>query len=457
MEIALICVSGVHAFVKWRKQIPVGIAGAKVRFQFDDPCWEGLTKTIVFQGAETKDVILDGDSCELPQEGVSRIGASVRVGVYGTDSDNNIAIPTLWAHVGIVQDAADPSGDPATDPSLPIWAQLQQEIKNLKDAGGVNVSGAVPGQMIVVKKVNENGIPTEWEPADRTHWVEDGGMTEIIPETKTNSASSELFELYWVLNQVKVNLEVGKTYTVMYDGSSYECVCQAAPAGLIEDPNAVAMGNFSVVGGANTGEPFAILYSYDYGIVNIVDLAGTANRPVVGIYGKSEIVHKLDNKFLDLDWLPVLEREYILPKTMVKITDDFAEIKQSTGGLFNLPLGSTVNVEINGTVYKATIIDDFEGRYCVDYGAIDSGNDDKLIAGKYFIAQPIRNSSAAFFSTEPGSYTVSVFVEQSSKMPEEYLPESVGGIVVRSSTEGSTKKFHLTIDDNGAVDITEIT
>ena len=46
---------------------------------------------------------------------------------------------------------------------------------------------------------------------------------------------------------------------------------------------------------------------------------------------------------------------------------------------------------------------------------------------------------------------------QTNKMPEKFMPESVEGVVIRSSTEGSTKKFKLTVDDTGAIKATEIT
>lgn len=39
---------------------------------------------------------------------------------------------------------------------------------------------------------------------------------------------------------------------------------------------------------------------------------------------------------------------------------------------------------------------------------------------------------------------------------EKYLPKSVDGITLRSSTEGSAKKFKLTVDDSGTISATEI-
>ena len=49
------------------------------------------------------------------------------------DADGNIVIPTLWEDIGAILDAADPSGDTNTDPSLPVWAQIQAMIGNLDE------------------------------------------------------------------------------------------------------------------------------------------------------------------------------------------------------------------------------------------------------------------------------------------------------------------------------------
>jgi len=57
------------------------------------------------------------------------------VGVYGTDGNNVQAFPTIWADCGRVRAAADPSGDASSDPSLPVWAQMQEQIS--KQAGQI--------------------------------------------------------------------------------------------------------------------------------------------------------------------------------------------------------------------------------------------------------------------------------------------------------------------------------
>lgn len=149
MELARIKVSGVRATPCCLKEIPRGITGATVRFEYTDPMWDGLSKTVVFRGCVTKDVVNAGEVVTIPVEVVERAGQYLYVGVYGVDAENTVIIPTLWADLGKIRAAADPSGDESTDPQLPVWAQLQEQIDNLKEnSGGPDQEGSPGGYYI---------------------------------------------------------------------------------------------------------------------------------------------------------------------------------------------------------------------------------------------------------------------------------------------------------------------
>ena len=113
--------------------IPKGIVGATVSIEYMDSVWDGLQKTVVFRSAVTKDVLAAGNEVVVPAEVVSRAGVNLYMGVYGVDAANNVVIPTIWAELGLVNGAAAPSGDTSTNPSLPVWAQIQGMIGNLDD------------------------------------------------------------------------------------------------------------------------------------------------------------------------------------------------------------------------------------------------------------------------------------------------------------------------------------
>lgn len=136
MILAKIRVSGVRATPYCLKEIPKGIIGATVQFEYTDSMWDGLSKAVVFRGSGvTKDVVGAGDVVEVPSEVVARAGQPLLVGVYGTDGSGVRAIPTLWADLGKIRAAADPSGDETTDPALPVWAQLQEQIDEIRETG----------------------------------------------------------------------------------------------------------------------------------------------------------------------------------------------------------------------------------------------------------------------------------------------------------------------------------
>lgn len=103
-------------------------------------------------GVETRDVMLDGDECYIPHEVLAVPRVKVRVGVYGTDGEN-VILPTIWANLGDVHDAPDPSGDEATDPSLPIWAKILADMGTLSDLLTKNKDSLVDA----VNEIVQNG------------------------------------------------------------------------------------------------------------------------------------------------------------------------------------------------------------------------------------------------------------------------------------------------------------
>lgn len=131
MEVAKIQVGGTCACAYEKKTIRAGMVGVTVSFAFDE-YWNGLDKIAVYRcGGVVRDEYLEGDTGTIPAEVLTKSGFDLEIGVYGTDAEKQIAIPTCWANLGVVRPGADPSGDPAADPSLPIWAQILAKLGNL--------------------------------------------------------------------------------------------------------------------------------------------------------------------------------------------------------------------------------------------------------------------------------------------------------------------------------------
>ena len=133
MKLAKVQVSGCRCEVARLEPIPKGIVGGVVSIEYTDSAWDNLRKTVIFQSAVTKDVLDAGDEVIVPAEVVARAGVQLYMGVYGVDADGAVVIPTIWASLGMVRGAASPSGDSSTDPSLPVWAQIQGMIGDLDE------------------------------------------------------------------------------------------------------------------------------------------------------------------------------------------------------------------------------------------------------------------------------------------------------------------------------------
>lgn len=124
---------------------------------------------------------------------------------------------------------------------------------------------------------------------DNVAFVEKGillGETDAVETTDPN------FGKCWLINKAPL-LTVGETYTVIYNGVPYDCVCQSG-----EDygfaSGAFVMGNAVAAGGADTGEPFAMMIMYTQQAIVSLDLTG-AESVRIGIQGRENVL----NVFVD--------------------------------------------------------------------------------------------------------------------------------------------------------------
>ena len=148
----------------------------------------------------------------------------------------------------------------------------------------LGVSGASVGQIVKIKAVDENGIPTEWEAADMPEQVQGdwnqnddtqpdyvknrpfytGDPVEnVLVEESTVTFADSNDGGYAAELPPTFEATVGETYKVSWDGTVYECTCAA----VSEIPFPL-IGNLSIIGaGSDTGEPFLMGVRTGVGIV----------------------------------------------------------------------------------------------------------------------------------------------------------------------------------------------
>lgn len=189
-----------------------------------------------------------------------------------------------------------------------INGQTPDENGNV-DVRGVDVT-AQPGQLIIVKEVDENGKPTAWEAVDRTHWAESLGITELpfVGEWSEEDTDGDgIADASVFVATVPFGLVVGNTYTVKCNGADYTVECLDASVVSGGEMPGAFLGNLAGMGGEDTGEPFMVMEIPEElsaemgGMYGIIQTMGAVES--FAIYGEGEAVHKLPNKFIDSDWV----------------------------------------------------------------------------------------------------------------------------------------------------------
>ncbi len=102
--------------------------------------WDGLHKTAVFTNGQTTIDVLESewltpDTCVLPPEMVAVPGKKVSVGLRGqaTLEDEVGVLPSTLCNLGTVKQGPAAQADSGTQPSLPVWGQLQEQVARLQD------------------------------------------------------------------------------------------------------------------------------------------------------------------------------------------------------------------------------------------------------------------------------------------------------------------------------------
>lgn len=112
------------ASVKRREKITAGSVGIQCRFAFSAE-WDGLGKTAVFETDKHKiAVVLNTPAVTIPWEVCEEADLDVIVGVYGTNGNGTIVIPTIYAKLGTV--AVGTTTDGAENAQTPTATDVQQ-------------------------------------------------------------------------------------------------------------------------------------------------------------------------------------------------------------------------------------------------------------------------------------------------------------------------------------------
>lgn len=363
--------------------------------------------------------------------------------------------------------------------------------------GFVQMSGSTEGEFLAFEKPTEGSfvVSIEGDTTTVIHtleakfvegmYYEEGEQKEIFPLTKAvTGETDETVSLAYMPDDgmfmfsanITWDIVAGKTYMVSMNGAEYSC---EAVSINIDGVPAVALGDVYTafggeLGGVPTGEPFLILTvppgTSDFFSATGILLIEPPTELTIGI-SEDGVIHKVASKFLDLDWLPIMNATPVTKFTFDGEIPSQGLITTAYGehsGFFEVKSGEKYTITVNDDVYECVGVATQNEGITIGYlGNMALYNSSSADTGEPFIfvivckdGEP-QSTSVLKFTEEYYEVEVHMKVEgyvyTPNKMPEKYLPESVESVVLRSSTEGSTKKFRLTVDDSGTIIATEVT
>lgn len=344
MIIGKIEVSCTTATVTWSTEIPKGLVGGKVQITYTDDIWANLNKTVVFRGAVTKDVLDNGNEVVIPAEVLSRSGINLYVGVYGTNAENKVGIPTFWAKLGVIRDAADPNDDPLADPSLPVWAKLLERTPDWQ---------APPS--------SDNHIlnRTHWKELHEAHNVFDGSLDgrtfyNIEDGYTFVKISSRVLTLDDLIGSTVVLYNAGdppdeETIEVTEDFIYDLQMEMGYPVLAVSELIMCVQSDFSLYGLFIEKGVYFLRAEQEGELLGYV-------KSISALPDNEEVFHKLDSQYIDADWLAGRSNghEVVLAESVQPFySGNPATAKQSF--LFKLEVDQQYEVHWDGEVYPCHV------------------------------------------------------------------------------------------------------
>lgn len=357
--------------------------------------------------------------------------------------------------------------------------RMEKFLKQFGGGGGGLPSGGAPYQQLVTDGAGN----AKWE--NRLAYEADPVKTEIIPQTTVAfTEDGGLMLAIWPKN---FDLVDGKTYAISWDGIDYICT------GILSYGVYPALGNLRLSGsGEDTGEPFLFMKQSQW----MVGTTESATEHVIGISEFDEEVVKIDEKYLPESAFTNAE--------WAKISNKIVDYKQqslslsASGEQINIGRGSTTSsnrindklkfehgmvYKINGSItlhspsaaggiaYTLSV----NGYYtcsngCVTFGSLYDGYYKKSIEVGLYSSSPDDtpihdygrlSAFSTLSSSDPYTFDINITVtEEAKQLPDICMGENIqrvgDDVVLPSSTEGSSKKFKITVDDSGTISATEV-
>lgn len=289
------------------------------------------------------------------------------------------------------------------------------------------------------------------------------------------------------------SLVAGDDYIVSFNGVEYVCACTNFKYDVDgSEYDSLGIGNLKVYNDAcapvigvvtDNGMPFFIEYTDGFYIpyttnseetfaLGITHKCGVTKLPDAYLPDSVRRMEEYLRDYMSAEWMAVREERAVeteLFNISMDVTSATAaynltskhEISKSD---VPLKVGDTVKVLFDGVEYICPVKVGGSSQVSLWFG--DGSIKDNMTGTTESTGEPFlyveRKSydELCVYGMPVGDHTMklSTYLAQAFPVPipEEFLPESLSGVIIRSSTEGSNKKFRLTVDDNGTISAKEV-
>lgn len=363
-----------------------------------------------------------------------------------------------------------------TEPREIVDAKAREDISKLSESG--LPSGGAPYQQLVTDGAGN----AKWE--DRTHYP----YEQTVGIQEESVSFREMAPGVYMGNMTypdSITFTNGQTIKIVFDGQSYDLSCRETEVGKL-------YGNTSIFGTLigqslpDTGEPF-VFYQEDSSFT-FASLSTEAQH-MISAEWKELSFHKIDKKYLpeivfpDITWDEILDKPFSSTKIKETVKGNGA-VEIIVGNSYSDKINTTMafksgfNYKVVGTVAlanssgKSYLLSVNGFCPCTDgfliLGSIPTSGGKKITVSLYskahqYYAGKFRFDSPANFDNF-GKFTITAnltFSVEAKQLDQNVIPASIQrvgeDVILPSSTEGSTKKFKVTVDDSGAITATEVT
>ena len=336
-------------------------------------------------------------------------------------------------------------GDTSVELPVPLTREeifLYYACINGGSGGGGLPSGGSPNQVLVT----DSDGNAHWE--DKPFYT-DGGMVEVLPECQ----GELLGEGFSIPNSAEIT--AGENYIVNWNGVEYHATTVDLPLVLEGVPTLLNEG-----ADLDAGENAVFVIQLFPELVEdegmtfggyAIAMDGSTSL-TLSVYQGGETVHKMDNKFLDLDWFPAFKE---VPRASVQIAEGSSSVITNDLNESMVRLEQILVVLWDDVRYETAVFAYSNGTFMAgDISSLDSSYPN---TGEPFVITFAEDKAEVNSLLDKNAHTCVISTRDGNKIPDDFLHGSMNGpylLVAKTNQYNSYMTSDFAEQDDGTYQYT---